>query len=198
FEQGRVLDDGYFGAAELTMMPALHVTAELVRHRLLAVTDAEHWHSGVVNGLGCKRCILVEDRSWAAGQNDRLRLHLAEGSLGFLIGNDFGIDLLLPHPARNELGHLGSEIDDQYLVVHGRSMCPESGRLGRARAVRGRFLRALRLKVKCPQPRPMLAANLSWKTFLVLFVHSQERHSFRNGACGASAGRCRPHYQAAG
>jgi hypothetical protein len=46
---------------------------------------------------------------------------------------------------------LGTEIDDQNLVVHGRSMCPEIGRLGRARAVRGSFLRALGLKVKCPR-----------------------------------------------
>jgi hypothetical protein len=132
-------------------MPTLHLATELVRHRLLAVTNAEHRYSGVVYGLRCKRRVLVKNRSGAAGQDDRLRLHFAEGSLGFLVGNDFGIDLFLPHPARNELGHLGTEIDDQNLVVHGRSMCPEIGRLGRARAVRGSFLRALGLKVKCPR-----------------------------------------------
>src|SRR5262245_65409396 len=61
FEQGRILSDGNFGTAELTVMPALDLTTELICHRLLAVTNAEHRHSGVVNSLGCKRRIFVED-----------------------------------------------------------------------------------------------------------------------------------------
>src|SRR4029078_5364245 len=97
--------------------------AELVRHRLLAVTNAQYRYSGVVNGLRRKRRVLVENRSGGAGQDYCLRLLFAEGSLGFLIGNDFGIDLFLPHPARNELGHLGTELDDQNLVVYARSLC---------------------------------------------------------------------------
>src|SRR5262245_1070816 len=60
-EQRRVLDDGYLGATELTVMPALYLPTELMGHRLLAVTNSEHRHSGVVNGLGCKRRILVEN-----------------------------------------------------------------------------------------------------------------------------------------
>ena len=159
-EEGRIFGDGHLGTAELAVMPALHLATELVRHRLLAVANAEHRYSGVVYGLRRKWRVLVENRSGAAGEDDRLRLHFAEGSFGFLVGNDFGIDLFFPHPARNELGHLGTEIDDQNLVVHGRSMCPENGRLGHARAVRGSFLRALGLDVKCPRSRqPNVSAN---------------------------------------
>ena len=35
------------GAAELAVMPALDLAAELLRHRLLAVADAEHRHAGL-------------------------------------------------------------------------------------------------------------------------------------------------------
>ena len=37
---------------------------------------------------------------------------------GLLIGHDLGIDALLAHPPRDQLGHLRAEIDDQDLVVH--------------------------------------------------------------------------------
>jgi hypothetical protein len=32
---------------------------------------------------------------------------------------DFAIDICLTHPARDQLGNLGTEIEDQNLVVHG-------------------------------------------------------------------------------
>src|SRR5580704_12756218 len=40
--QCRVRDQLDFGAAEFAMMAALHLAAELLRHGLLAVADAEH------------------------------------------------------------------------------------------------------------------------------------------------------------
>ena len=37
------------GAAELAVMAGLDLAAELMRHRLLAVADAEHRHAGLVD-----------------------------------------------------------------------------------------------------------------------------------------------------
>ena len=51
-EQRRVGGDFHLGAAEFAMVSALDLAAELLRHRLLAIADAEHRHAGLVNRLG--------------------------------------------------------------------------------------------------------------------------------------------------
>ena len=126
-EQRAVGHDLDLGAAELAMVAALDFAAELLRHRLLAVADAEHRHAGLKDRLGRQRGILVEHRRRAAGQDHRLRLHVAEGSLGLLVGHDLAIDLFLAHPPRDQLGHLRAEIDDEDFVVH-RRLCRDRGR----------------------------------------------------------------------
>ena len=148
FEQWRVLGDRHFGATEFAMMPALDLATELVRHRLLAVADAEHRHARFIDRFRRERRILIENRRGPAREDDGLRLHLTESSFGLLVRNDLGIDLFLPDPARDELGDLGAEIDDQNLVVHGRRVCPNVSGIGRADAVRAGFLRALHFGVK--------------------------------------------------
>ena len=117
FEDRAVGDDLDLGAAEFAVMAALDLAAELRRHRLLAVADAEHRHAGLIDRLGRQRRILVEHRGRPARQDHRLRLHLAEGGLGLLVGHDLAIDLLLAHPPRDQLGDLRAEIDDQDFVV---------------------------------------------------------------------------------
>src|SRR5262249_29315120 len=101
------------------MMVTLDLAAKLLRHRLLAITDAEQRHASVVHHLRRERRVLVENGGGAPGKDHRLRLHFAEGFFGLLERHDLAIDLLLPDPARDELGNLGAEIDDQNLVVHG-------------------------------------------------------------------------------
>src|SRR5262249_52065850 len=118
-EQRRVLGDRHFGASKFTMMATLDLAAELLRHHLLAITDAEQWHASVVHHLRRERRVLVENGGWTTGKNHCLGLHFAEGFFGLLERHDLAIDLLLPDPARDELGNLGAEIDDQNLVVHG-------------------------------------------------------------------------------
>ena len=116
-EQRGVLGDQHLGAAELAMMPRLDLAAELVRHRLLAVADAEHRHAGVEQFLGGERRALS---STEAGPPDRitaLGFIAGEGFGRLLVRHDLGIDLLFAHPARDELRHLGAEIDDENLVV---------------------------------------------------------------------------------
>ena len=102
------------------MMATFDLAAELLRHRLLAIADAEQGHAGLVHRLRCEWRVLVENGGWAAGKDHRLGLHFAEGFFGLLERHDLAIDFLLPDPARDELGNLGAEIDDQNLVVHGR------------------------------------------------------------------------------
>src|SRR5262249_19218188 len=107
--------------------------AQLGRHRLLAITNSEDRNARLVNRLWRQRGILIEDRGGSARQGESLRPHLTGSSLGLLGKNNLGIDRLLPDPARDELGDLGTEIDDQNLVVHGRRYGPNVSGIGAKR-----------------------------------------------------------------
>ena len=111
-----------FGAAEFAMVPAFDLAAELLRHGLLAVADAEHGHAGLVDRHRRQRRVPVEHGCGPAGQDDALRLHRIERRFGFLERHDLAIDPLLAHAPGDELGDLRAEIDDENLVVsrHGR------------------------------------------------------------------------------
>ena len=77
-----------------------------------------------------------------AGENDALGLHPREGSLGLSEGGDLGIDAGLAHAARDQLGHLRPEIDDEDrfgVAVGGRGIA--RGGAGWVRA-HGRGLRS--------------------------------------------------------
>ena len=118
-EQGRLLGHQHLGAAELAVMAALDHAAELRRHRLLAVADAEDRHAGVIDRGRRQRRALVEHRRRPAGEDHALRAQRPEGLIRLLERHDLAIDLLFADPPGNELGHLRPEIDDQDLVVAG-------------------------------------------------------------------------------
>ena len=105
------------GTAELAVVPALDLAAELGGHGHLAVADAEHGHAGIEDFLRRARRALFVHRLRAAGEDHRFRLHLVEGGFRLLERDDFGIDALLAHPARDQLRHLTAEIDNQNLVM---------------------------------------------------------------------------------
>ena len=106
------------GAAELAVMAALDLAAELLRHRLLAVADAEHRHAGVEQLPSARSGASLS--STEAGPPERITAlgFIAREGLGRLLErHDLGIDPLLAHAPRDELRHLGAEIDDENLVV---------------------------------------------------------------------------------
>src|SRR5262249_4847113 len=105
-EQRRILGHRHLGAAELTMVPALDLAAELLRHRLLAVADAENRHARLVDGGRSERRVVIEHRGWAAGEDHAFRPHRFEGLVRLRTRHDFAIDLFFAHSSRDELGHL--------------------------------------------------------------------------------------------
>ena len=118
-EQRRLLGHQHLGAAELAVMAALDHAAELRRHRLLAVADAEDRHPGVIDRGRRQRRTGVEHRGRPAGEDHPFRPQRLEGLVRLLERHDLAIDLLLADAPGNELGDLRSEIDDQNLVVAG-------------------------------------------------------------------------------
>ena len=115
--RGLALD---LGAAELAVMSALDRAAQLLGHGLLAVADAQHRHVGLEDrGMGGGRLALGH-RGRAAGEDDpprieRLDLRVVDG----LEGQDFTVNPGFAHAAGDQLGNLGTEIDDQQTVGHG-------------------------------------------------------------------------------
>src|SRR6185312_10782871 len=73
-EQRRLRLDLDLGAAELAVMAALDLAAELVRHRLLAVADAEHRHLGGEDGGVGGRRLALDHRGRAPGEADAARI----------------------------------------------------------------------------------------------------------------------------
>ena len=112
------------GAAEFAVMAGLDLAAELLRHGLLAVADAEHRHAGLVDRHRRERRVLVEHGGRPAGEDHPFRLHLAQRGFRLLERHDLAIDPLLAHAPRDELGHLRAEIDDENLVVGGIAEVP--------------------------------------------------------------------------
>jgi hypothetical protein len=106
-------DRGDFGVAELTMVAGQHAAAELLRHGLHAVADAEHGNAELEHHLRRARRLLVGDGLRAAREDDALRLPLADVVAGDVPGQDFAEHALLAHAARDELGVLGAEVEDQ-------------------------------------------------------------------------------------
>ena len=116
-EQRAGLDDLHVGPAELGGVAAFDLAAQLLAKRLLAVADGEDRNAGVEDRRGRARAAGLGDRGRAAGKDHRLGLQPRKG-LGRLAERvDLAIDARLTHPPRNQLRHLGAEIDDKDAVV---------------------------------------------------------------------------------
>ena len=116
-EQRRGFGDLDLGAAELAVMTRGDFAAELDRHQLLAVTDAEDGNAGLEDRLRRAGRSVLQNRRRAAGEDHRLGLEGREHGLCRLERHDFAIDSGLAHPAGDKLGDLRPKIDDEHFVV---------------------------------------------------------------------------------
>src|SRR5262249_5838558 len=130
FEQGRILGHCDLGAAELTMVTPFDLAAELLGHRLFAVADAEDRHTRRIDCGRSKRCVRIEHRGGPAEQVTALRPSPPEALACPLERHDFARDFLFTHPPRNELGDLGTKINDENLVVFGEPLGAAAGYAG--------------------------------------------------------------------
>ena len=116
-EESACLQHLGLGAAEFAFVSRRDFAAELRRHHLLAVADAEDGHSRVEERIRGARCVFIVDGGWAAREDHGFRRKFREGLGGALIGDDLAIDARLTDAAGDQLRHLRAEIDDQNLVV---------------------------------------------------------------------------------
>jgi hypothetical protein len=107
-------------AAELLMVRGLDLTAELGAERLLAIADAQNRHAEIEHGRGRARGIRGDHRGRAAGQDDGAWFEGADPRFVAVEGKDLAIDAAFAHPPRDQLRHLGAEIEDKHTVGHAR------------------------------------------------------------------------------
>ena len=95
----------------------IHLAAELVGHDLEAVADAEHRNTGLEYLSIYGRSTGLEYGGRATGQNNRLRILGQDLVNGHGMRDQFRVDAGLAYAAGDELGVLGTEVDDKHRTV---------------------------------------------------------------------------------
>ncbi len=88
------------------------VPAELMGHQLRAVADAEDGEPPVPDRRVRPRGIGVVDRHRAAGEDDRARPSTLDLLVRGVVRQQLGVDVELADPARDQLGELAAEVED--------------------------------------------------------------------------------------
>jgi hypothetical protein len=88
-------------------------TAQLLRHGLHAVADAEHGYADLEHRCGCPRRRFVGDGFRAAGEDDAAGAEAADLGVAHIPGMNLAVDARLAHAARDQLGVLRPEVEDQ-------------------------------------------------------------------------------------
>src|SRR5438105_15440327 len=116
----------HFGITKLAYAAAFDAAAELGRHRLHAVADAEHRSALRPNGCRRARCVALRDAVWSAGKHDAARREGAYEIIAHIVGMDLAVDVQLAKTAGDQLRVLRTEVEDQYPAM--RRGCHGSGR----------------------------------------------------------------------
>ena len=121
-EQRGVAVGAHLGIAELALCGrASTLPPSCVRHGLHAVADAQHRHAQLEHRLRRLSVVLLVDAGVAAGQDDALERAIARVGADPVVAHVAGMDLAkhmrLAHAARDQLGDLGAEIEDEDFLV---------------------------------------------------------------------------------
>ena len=106
---GRGLD---IGMAELARRPGLDAAAELVRHQLHAVADAEHGQAELEERGIARGGARFVDAGRAAGEDEALRRARRELRRGQVAAQDLTVHVQLADTPRDQLRVLRSEVED--------------------------------------------------------------------------------------
>ena len=97
--------------------------AQLLGHGLHAVANAQHGDTQLKHRLGGAVCAFFVGTGMAARQHNAAQLPIAgkvaQPSIAHIARMDLAIHMGLTHPARDQLGDLRAEVEDQdFLVQH--------------------------------------------------------------------------------
>ena len=109
-----------FRIAELAVECILNLAAQLSRHGLHAVTDAQYGYSQFKHGLRGLGGFILINGIRTAGKNNAGRFEVADELVVHVPGVQFAVNVGLAHAAGNQLGVLGTEVENEdFLVGHG-------------------------------------------------------------------------------
>ena len=114
---------------ELGDAGALDFAAELLRHQLHAVADAERRHAELEDArVDARRPVGVHGRRPAA-EDDRVRVARADRLGRDRVPHELGIDAALAHAARDQLRVLAAEVEHEHRALLrellGRAQCDD-------------------------------------------------------------------------
>ena len=115
-EQAALADYVNAGIAELAQVGTFDLAAHLLGHGLHAVADAQQRNVQVEDRLRCARAVGFVDRLGAASEDDAARIEFADRFIVHVERVQFAVDTDLAHAAGDQLGVLGTEIEDQDAV----------------------------------------------------------------------------------
>ena len=132
-EQAVLGGHAHVGGAVLAVVERDDVATELVGHQLRAVADAQDRDPPAPDRRVGPRRVRVVDRVRAAGQDDRARAAPFELLVRRVEREQLRVDIELAHAARDELGELAAEVEDD----DGAGRRPPRRRAGRRESGRG-------------------------------------------------------------
>ncbi len=118
-EELRVAARADLGVAELAVVAPLDGAAELRRHRLHAVADAQHRHADRPDRMRRAQLVVLVGAGVAAAEDDPLGREGPHEVVGHVLRVDLAVHVRFAYAAGNQLGDLRAEIEDEDLVVHG-------------------------------------------------------------------------------
>ncbi|MNO91998.1 hypothetical protein D3C76_835590 [compost metagenome] len=115
-EQAALADHVHAGITEFTQVGTFDLAAHLLGHGLHAVADAQHGYVQVEHRLRGARAVGFVDRLGAAGEDDAARVEFADRFIVHVERMQLAVHADFAHAAGDQLGVLGTEIEDQDAV----------------------------------------------------------------------------------
>ena len=96
---------------------SFNFSAQLLRHRLHAVANTEHWHAELKHNLWRTRRITLGHRIGSARENDAFRAIVGYELRRDIVRVNFSKNPCIAHTAGDELGDVCAEMDDEDFIV---------------------------------------------------------------------------------
>src|SRR5204863_2299413 len=133
----RGVADGQGAFAEFPFLPRLDLAVEKVRQELNAVTDAENRNAELEDAFVRQGRFRGIDAGWSAGKDQPARFEGGDFLHGRVVAENAGINVALADATRDDLRILGTEIENDNLLVHRKrrgSLCPSARNFAREKS----------------------------------------------------------------
>ena len=136
-QRARGVADGQGAFAEFPFLSRLDFAGQKVRQDLNAVTDAENRNAELEDAFVRQRRVFGIHAGWSAGKDQPSRLERGDIPGASVVAENAGINVALADATRDDLRVLGTEIENDNLIVHRKrrgSFCPSARNFAREKS----------------------------------------------------------------